>query len=448
MKEVWIGIATGNRARRFGRLLDDLEELATANDVRLTALIAENSAHPEERSAVLSRLGRLEQAGHHVVLDASQEDTPIDVSRKRVRRLIAQRGDVHPPPEFVWMLDDDVRLTHEHWTPDGRKTERLHDPLAFLLQIASTTDFDALIGEVTGDPPIPPAATYASRLTDLAVNLRRIEQGEYAVESKGQHIGAPGVLSEHDCYYDFSTSRENPTWSESPRHLPRRPHRNSQDALDLLLDDIDAIPVGGSFTRPILAVPEKFERWLGHTNSGPNRVFFDVETCIAHPYPAVQVGDIRTRRSDMIGASVLKHRGQNEVVASKFSVWHRRCRRKPWPSRRWLARNLVGDTLGALLARHVKAQWDDRDVESWYQKRLDMMRRAAAQWSTALADIVESRTFHQGDRRLQRLVSWARNSLPLAASGELDSDVLTLLESSQIHRTLESSAMTIVEQQS
>lgn len=405
--EFWVSVTCTDRATSLRALAGDLVAQARTAGLALALLVHDNSVRPTEAHAIRDLATRLRRANVEIeVVDAPVRGASIAASRRRQREQLRARLAARPRPAFVWMLDDDVRLDHLHWTGTVVARRPLHDHVTFLSQLSARhADLAVLIGEVCGDAPIPVFGSVVSRLVDLEANLAAMFDAD---------PGAPWTitrdviarLGEPDSYYDLSHAHphDSPPWQRPLPWLPRGAPLDTAEALAQMLAEVEHIPRGSAFSRPILATAERFALLVPRPVRGGNAVFFDVDACLEHEYPSVIIDGIETRRGDMIGTARLAERGV-AVMGSGFSVLHHRARDAAWPGADDLATSLAADTVGAALAR----AGDGRGDAGFLLARLARVEAAAR----VIRDLVP---------RLRQLVarapSWADGLDPVLAVGE------------------------------
>jgi len=318
--------------------------------------VVEHSLMESSRSMNAESIAALRLAGLEVSVAVSDEGgRPIAQSRARQRELAREMVTARRPA-FIWMLDDDLRMERLHVTDGVLMRTPWKDPLGALHDVARGGYAPAvLVGSVHGDPPIPAMATWASRVTDLAATLEAmIERGPHA-RWRGDPFTASAIATP-DFYYDYGDSA---VWSGFALWTPRRGALDVQEAMREMLDEARFIPDGAGFTRPIVGA--HFDEGAGQPVSigsqaqvrGGNTVFFDVEACLAHEYPAVAFEGISLRRSDSVGLLLLAKRGV-ATASSDLALLHvRDAQVRERPDGTSLARHLVADTLGAALWRAV-----------------------------------------------------------------------------------------------
>jgi hypothetical protein len=444
MTTAWIAIITMDRPAALRGLCHDLIAQSRAADITLTLFFAENSEDATAKAENARTYQLLRGEGHDVIVDDSAARDPIDAARERLRAMIAKPTGTSPA--FIWMLDDDVRLTHLTWSGATLEARNLHNHLQFLIHLASQGPPDVLIGEVTGDPPIPPIGTYASRFVDLEWNLAWLadQQSSAPLAPCAQALAA---LNAQDAYYDFSVERASPTWAQPIKLLPRSVGMTVGEGIEALLQEASHLPFGVSLTRPILADQGALSEVAEGVRRGANCVFFDHSACVDHCYPSALVGDVRTRRSDMIGARLLATARPGRVKRGRFSVLHMRPRGGAWPTTPQLIESLLADTFGALLARAVDESLGGDDVEGWYRARIAQIQGAVASLQGTLQRLARGgeRAWGLDASRLSSLVEWGLSRIPGAARGRLPGEVEEALSAPSVLPSLRARAASLTE---
>ncbi len=391
---IWVTVAVTDRADGLSVMMRDLVAQAGEVGALLTVLVVENSADGGHRSMNRTTAAWMRSQGVAVhLVDEEPYRRSIAVSRTRQRDWVCEQLETEEPPAFIWMLDDDNRLDHLIFD-GGLRAERLEHHLGRLLDLASGEPPDLLIGTVTGDPPIPPSATYASRLADLCANLERL----FAAPPNSPATSVLAdlrVVSEHDDYYDFSLERVAPSWARPCRWLVRSVEETVAAATDALLREARHIGSGGALTRPILTDSGMLGAEAPGYRRGGNAVFFSPEACVEHQYPSLEIEGVQTRRGDMIGSRLLAE--NHRVVVSGFSVRHCRSRSTSVPGRGSLERSILADNLGAALARGVAVSDPHVAVRAFLDRR---HRGVAAAMEAA------SRWADEVPRRLEQAPPW------------------------------------------
>ncbi len=433
--EVWISITCTDRPASLVALVTDLVEQAARAAVSLTLLINDNSVGAGARAANQTLCASVRSAG--VVAELIAAASPggsIAVSRRAQQAQIRAHLASCPPPLFVWMLDDDVRLSHLSWGGEFLIERPLHHHLSFLVEFARRhSGLDLLIGEVCGDPPIPVVGTVVGRLADLEASLRAMFVRDPDARWRASAV-ARARLGAHDAYYDLSVTRRPGAWERPILWLPRGGAQSTASALAQMVVDVEHIPRGAAFTRPILARADHFAVLHARPFRGANAVFFDATLCVAHAYPCATVGGIDTRRSDMIGTRLLAAAG-GVVRGSAFAVLHHRPRDACWPTPDALVESLVADTLGAWLARTLEPSATEADTAGFLTARivrLDAAARALAGICARLRRLVDDAPpWAPSLEPVLEVVDWAMASFPGARGGAVPREIVEVLQASE-----------------
>jgi hypothetical protein len=434
--EIWVSITCTDRATSLRALAMDLAEQAARADATVRLLINDNSIQPGERYANHQLIEALAVRGVGVEIEtAPRPGASIAASRRRQQEQLRERLAIHPRPAFVWMLDDDVRLSHLQWTNEFLDERPLHCHLGFLREMANQhPDLDVLIGEVCGDPPIPVLASVVSRLTDLEASLRVMFSARPDALWRVPDA-ALERLAERDAYYDLSVVRPAGAWQREILWLPRGGSLTTVQALVQMLADVDHVPRGAAFSRPVLAAPERFAELGDRPLRGANAVFFDVERCLQHEYPSLTIAGIETRRSDMIGTGLLADAGAM-VCGSGFCVLHHRPRDTPWPTSDVLLASLVADTLGAWLVRKLDPRVGDGGETGFLAARLERLQVAASAVMNVAMRLRrlagEAPAWAPALDPVHAVADWALGSFPGARDGALPAELLDIVHSTAV----------------
>lgn len=429
--EVWVSVTCTDRAASLRALALDLADQAACADAAVSLLINDNSVRTGERDANRTLIDELRGRGVAVAIEtAPRPGSGIAASRRRQQAQVRDRLAAHPRPALVWMLDDDVRLGHLCWAGAWIEDRPLHGHLAFLLELASRHPaLDVLIGEVCGDAPVPLIGSVASRLADLDASLRTMfgARPDHPWRVPGEVLER---LGERDAYYDLSVDRPVGAWEREVLWLPRGGTLTTAEALTQMLAEVEHVPRGAAFSRPILARSERFAELVAPPPRGANAVFFDVDRCVQHEYPSITVGGIETRRSDTIGATLLAGDGA-AVRGSGFSVLHRRPRDAAWPDHDALVASLIADTLGAWLVRAIGSRPAEGGPAGFLAARLARLQAAARAVASAGARlrrrIGEAPAWAPPLDPVLAVVDWALESFPGARDGALPREAVELV---------------------
>jgi hypothetical protein len=428
-------VATTDRPGPFASLAADLIEAAARAPLPLALGLVENSRYARSRALNHETVKHLRSRGVDVaVSEASPGGLPIGEARARQRELLRSLVECGRRPTFVWMLDDDLRLVRATIRNGVLNYERLGGPLGSLMALALQPGRpDVLVGTVHGDPPIPAMATWASRVGDLGANLARmIELGpDSAWPSDAATVKA---LSEPDYYYDYGCHSAH---GAPALWLPRQVGQRTSTALHELLAEARYLPCGVGLTRPLVAGAEsKFvsdvepPSILGPAQvRGGNTIFFDIGACLAHEYPSLQVGDVRTRRSDSVGLCALRAVRGGRIASSDFALLHARDRDlSDLPDTEGLSRHLIADTLGAALTRAVNGA-DEESLSAFLRSRVKRIDASLVRLRSAIEQLrqlaagaprwVEEAGLHELVHDTNGALSWLEQRVPGLAAGRV-----------------------------
>lgn len=353
-----VACATTDRPRSLQRLLRSLiatlESTHSANTVlrgRVEMLILENSVDAEHRALNQKIVGQAVHDGLPIwLVDDGCYGRSIAQSRTRQTEAIAYHAAARERPAVVWMIDDDTVFA-TLVLQDGVLQERPHRTVfADILELrAQHPEVSVLLGSVVGDPHVRPEAVFRTQTFDLVENL-----AWFSAQRPNDPYRAPAagdLFEQHDYYYDHSRSGTAHLHRVAP-WLPRAHAGTVRVELARYLDACCGIALGRAATRPLLSVPESSTR-LTPTDlplRGGNAIFFDFDACLGHPYPTATVGDVQTRRGDMIGCTLLARTGV-AVATAPVTLLHERLDSSALESvsARW--RSLRSEFHGVLLAR-------------------------------------------------------------------------------------------------
>ncbi|MDP3214642.1 MAG: arylamine N-acetyltransferase [Deltaproteobacteria bacterium] len=354
-------VATTDRPRSLDRLLRslgtaiaaDVTLQASATPVALEMIVVENSARAEHRELNRRAVSDACVRGLAVTLvDDGCYGRAIAESRIRQTEVVALRAAGGARPAFVWMLDDDVVFS----SLEIRDGEEVEVPIVgvvsrLLAMRAAHPEVSLLIGSVMGDPCVRPEAVLRMQVFDLVENLAWF--ADLRPDAPYRAPDASSLFSLPDYYYDHSRAGSEHLGRPCP-WMPRAAAGTVRQELLTYLEACAGIPSGAHATRPVLArsAPEGEVAVTSAPLRGGNAVFFDLDACLAHPYPTARIGDDLTRRSDMIGSTLLARAGTTLVATAPFALLHARADGQgadDSESRRW--RSLRTEFHGVLLAR-------------------------------------------------------------------------------------------------
>lgn len=327
---------------------------------KLLVVLVENSPKKQDRAANAAIVERHRGNGRLDVrlVDDGEYARPIAMSRRRqVQALAALRG-AGVPFDVAWMVDDDVELKQLRLREHGIETTadvRYFDRIAELYD--RRPEASVLVGGVCGDPPIRPEAVLVTQLLDVISNLERLSamapDEPYRAPLQRASFALP------DYYYDHSRAGVVHLSTPFLWQMSDGSPCSTAAAAVRYISAASGMFAGKTPTRPLVYAPEPPAADLQTSVlRGGNTVFLDVDALFGHTYPAVQLGDVTTRRSDMVGATLLARRGAAWPAAFAFPVLHVRCpdpdsARSVVETRSVMRRSLIDEFYGVLLARAV-----------------------------------------------------------------------------------------------
>ena len=225
------------------------------------------------------------------------------------------------PGSVVWILDDDVAMDGLVHDADGPVRSRNVDYAAAISELKGT-GYSIVLGEVTGDPPLPILSCVRTQLVDLYHNLHQLATlqprdpyPDRGIENLEARLETP------DYYYDLSRSGtrhlELPFW-----YQPSRKGITAEQVLSELSSRVAAILAGNQVFRPLAQtfLPNSKHDPYQSTNRGPSTLVFDHQALRDFPNPVPKVDGKDTRRSDMVWSLLNRFAGWRDVVQSSLPV--------------------------------------------------------------------------------------------------------------------------------
>ena len=426
-----VGAITSPEVTGVTRLMEDLAtRIASRDDVSLKVVLLENGG-PDSFSrralanAVEDALGR----GLDVTVKTLEEQesdvkvgllaaTPEQLSKRKsiaVSRTMLQHYlylEAKPRPgAVVWVLDDDVRLESFAYSRGGPISPEDVDYVPAIMRLRETGS-SVVLGQVTGDPPLPVLSCVRTQLVDLYHNLQQLS-------NLGPDVPYPDRRDENrllrldnsDYYYDLSRSEtghlESPFWYEA-----REDGLPAGDVFEELVSRLTDILGGKQVFRPLVQSGRAGDSGdlTPSARRGPNTLVFDVEALREFPNAVPAIDGTDTRRSDMVWSLLNAHAGGRRVVQAPLPV---RQDRGPNPSRRpdlgTLAQDIRGYALYSALHDVLlrKAQGRQAQGKPPYGTGLldfddDEIDQATASYSNHLAERL--RAFELNSIRVMGLV--------------------------------------------
>ena len=336
-----IGVITSPEVDHVDRLLGSLAlRLGNRTDVSLRILLLENGA-----GAVSSR-----SALQEVVASATHRGMAVDV-----KTLEQQEADVHAgvfelgvqslserksialsrtmlqhylfleakPRQgaVVWILDDDVvleGLVHER---NGSVGTTEIDYVEGILRLKKA-GASVVIGEVTGDPPLPSLSCVRTQLVDLYHNLHRLAalepQSSYPDRSDENSLVR---LASRDYYYDLSRIEtdqlESPFWYEGSE-----PNMLVGQVFEEMVSRLPDVLGGCQVFRPLVQPAHEAQSRVIAPSiiRGPSTLVFDLQTLRDFPNAVPAIAGVDTRRGDTIWCLLNRFEGGREIVQAPLPV--------------------------------------------------------------------------------------------------------------------------------
>ena len=426
-----VGAITSPDVTAVSRLIDDLAiKIASRNDVALKIVLLENGGADDPSRRVLANavddaLGQgldvtvktLEDQASDVeagVLSATPEQLSgrksIAVSRTMLQHYLYLEAKPRPGA-VVWILDDDVRLESLAYRQDGSTHSEDVDYVRAIMQLRETGS-SVVLGQVTGDPPLPVLSCVRTQLVDLYHNLQQLASlGPEALYPDRRDENRLLRLDCGDYYYDLSRSGtdhlESPFWYEAGEN-----GLLAGDVFEELTSRLSDILGGRQVFRPLVQAGHVGDAadLAPSARRGPNTLVFDVEALRDFPNAVPTIDGADTRRSDMVWSLLNRHVGGRGLVQAPLPVRQdRRANPGPKPDFGTLAQDIRGYALYSALHDVLlqKAQRRQAQGREPYGRNLldfddDEIDHAAASYSDHLAERL--RAFELSSIRVMGLV--------------------------------------------
>ena len=336
-----VGAITSPEVGCVANLLESLlRELGRRDDVDLKVVLLENggpdrNARKQLNDAVyrvglqgldidLITLQDQRRDAMNGLVDATEGSLAERKSIARSRTMLQQYlyWEAKPRPgSVVWILDDDVTLDGLVHHPDGSVRSRNVDYFAEISELKKA-GHSIVLGEVTGDPPLPILSCVRTQLVDLYHNLHQLASlqpgGPYpdrGTENRDARLENP------DHYYDLSRSGskhlELPFW-----YQPSRQGMTAEQVLSELSLRVATIVAGNQVFRPLVqsSLANSARALNQSTNRGPSTLVFDHQALRDFPNVVPNVDGKDTRRSDMVWSLFNRFAGGRDVLQSSLPV--------------------------------------------------------------------------------------------------------------------------------
>ncbi len=404
---VLLAVIHTDRPDAAARLLESL--CPVAPDAGVHVVFFDNSASPQARTAVraLVEAASAGAAGFRRVVDVANGQ-PLHVARTRASAMAREVAARLGQNCVVWMLDDDLcfdQLEYDAGALQRRSVAVEH--IAECRQLAVTCRSDLVIGAFTGDPPVRPDAVQANQLGDLAHALDR-----FASLAPDDPLPDWTLTPRtEDDYYDHA---EVGAAHVTIRHAWGRrawADRSVRAQFLALCEEASRIPSGSAPFRPLFAEPLRQLRETTEPRRGGNAIFLNVEALTAHSYPSIAMQNGWSRRSDMIGATLLCRSGYR-VCEGGPQLLHDRTGQ---PAAAFDAHALIAEFAGVLVSRAVAGRIPAVGIRQ-------AIGRAAQERAERVA-LMQSAAVAMGREALATLerpdVWWRREGTASAAAGVL-----------------------------
>ena len=305
-----VGAITSPEVAGISRLMDDLvTRIAWRDDVTLKVILLENGGTDHSsRKALTEAVAGASEQGLDVTVKTLEDQasdveagmlsaTPDQLSGRKsiaASRTMLQHYlylEAKPRPgAVVWILDDDVRLDSLAYEADGHIQPAEVDYVPAIMQLRDTGN-EVVIGEVTGDPPLPALSCVRTQLVDLYHNLQQLARlgpdTPYPDRSGENKLARSDV---RDYYYDLSRSEtghlESPFWYEAGRTGLR-----AADAFKEMVLRLPEILAGRQVFRPLVhpGGANVADGLVPSVRRGPNTLVFDVDALREFPNAAAAI---------------------------------------------------------------------------------------------------------------------------------------------------------------
>ncbi len=341
-----VGAITSPEVGHVSNLLESLrQEFGGREDVDLKVVLLENGGHDghsrdrlrdvidrmvgQDLDIDLRTLEDQRRDSAEGIVDAAEElvsgRKSIALSRTMLQRYLYWEAKERPG-SVVWILDDDVTLEGLVHDPDHAIGIVSVDYVAAINDL-KRAGHSIVLGEVTGDPPLPVLSCVRTQLVDLHHNLHQLAalQPGDIYPDRG-HENRVARLDNADYYYDLSRSGtshlERPFW-----YQPSENGMTAEQVFSEMSLRVGAILSGVQVFRPL--VQSGTDHPTGDLrpsmNRGPSTLVFDHHALRDFPNAVPKIDGIDTRRSDLAWSLLNWFAGGRDVVQSSLPVRQERC---------------------------------------------------------------------------------------------------------------------------
>ncbi len=375
-----VGAITSPEVGHVSNLLESLcQEFSGREDVDLKVVLLENGGHDgHSRNRLRDVIDRMVGQGLDIdlrtledqrrdvadgIVDAAEEllseRKSIALSRTMLQQYLYWEAKPRPG-SVVWILDDDVTLEGLAHGPDGEIGVGSVDYVAAINDL-KRAGHSIVLGEVTGDPPLPVLSCVRTQLVDLYHNLHQLTalQSRDPYPDRG-HENRVARLENTDYYYDlsrFGTSHlERPFW-----YQPSENGMTTEQVLSEMSSRVAAILSGVQVFRPLVQPGTNHPTvdLRPSMSRGPSTLVFDHHALRDFPNAVPKIDGIDARRSDMAWSLLNRFAGGRDVLQSSLPVHQVRLDAPDIGAAfRTLAQDIHGFAISAAVEAVLRQKWE------------------------------------------------------------------------------------------
>ena len=304
-------IASDNIEIVAGLLRDIHATFSNRDDLEIQVAILDNGP-PHQRTRPISSPQSLDvtifdvETRHEKSPSQSRRSYPtnkasIASARTTLQRCLYEMAK-DKPETVVWILDDDCRMDALTLQETGKLVRSRPDYPSQLRRLRDS-GCDVVIGEVTGEPPLPFSSSIRVQLLDLYHNLSAMAHMDPQAFYPRRDSENAVLRARHpDYYYDLSTKDtghlETPFWYQPPLD-----GITYAQAFTEMVSRAPEMLRGVQVFRPLASAPIEAGPMImtPSADRGPNTLVFNIETFRDFPNAVPSIGgrDTRPRRYDM-----------------------------------------------------------------------------------------------------------------------------------------------------
>ena len=336
-----VGVITSLEIDRVTSLLGSLNgAFEGREDVTLKVILLENGgSDPLSRAALTKAAADAVGQGLAVAVKTLEDQAsdaaagmfdvdPRDLSQRKsiaLGRTMLQHylflEAERKPGTVVWILDDDLVLEGLTTLPDGSIAVEQVD-YAENIKRLKQTGADIVLGEVTGDPPLPFESCVRTQLVDLYHNLMQL--ASLQPEDPYPDRASENMLARIDrpeYYYDLS--RQAPDHLELPFwYQPENKLATAGMVFDELANRLTGILGGVQVFRPLVrsGADDVVAGMEPSVHRGPSTLVFDIQALREFPNAVASLDGSDTRRSDMVWCLLNRFAGGRRIFRAPLPV--------------------------------------------------------------------------------------------------------------------------------